>query len=289
MPSEGFQPDFDNNIRDRSQKYGWGSVRLFIIIAATLLSSRANDAWAHAQLLAYLNSMRWICHLFYGGAGALLNSGKFDAEFQIALLILGLFFLCSELAIDNVILVYFFKTIFGDILAGKIDSFTFQFGSVAMIVVVAPLSYYLSSADGTINDFIRIFFLLFGVQFFCEYGDKNWDRFSFFRYRYSFEVANALILAYMSLSFKEISVIHYDLVACWSYRVFNYALIQWSAVSKKMMPRKVVEKNYKYSNFGDKAMCTQAECVLSIAGCILIAECLVIGVLLAAQYLALFA
>lgn len=73
--------------------------------------------------------------------------------------------------------------------------------------------------------FGKILLSLFVVQLVCEYGDNKLESWSFFRYRYSFEVFNIILLTCFAFEPYELDVIRYDLVICLFYRLSNFVII----------------------------------------------------------------
>lgn len=227
-----------NHIMDRVVKYGAGSLRLLLIVVfawffirPTRRSSNNDNGAAsdesEKEFKDYVRSMRWVCQMIYGSLGALLNSNDIPSYMKLALLFsIGIVAFLSEIFIDSSILVYWLKTIMGDLVAGKLDSFEFQLGAGLVLFVVTPsialIAEYPIAAVAT--KYGRVFVLLFIIQFVCEYGDAHFEQWKFFRHRYSFEALSLALLLLFELANYELAIIRYDLCACLFYRVFGFVV-----------------------------------------------------------------
>ena len=211
---------------DRASKYGWGVLRLGMIVFLALWWSPFSKMYSWTD---YLSTHRWIGHAYIGSIGAYVNVEKGGLHLNIMLL-LGAAFCCywdvSHYA-DYTMLVYLMKTFGGDFLAGKLDTMEWRLVLFFTFGIFAPtICYYDPNYTLYVHEYLRIFLVLFAIQVFCEYGDAHYEHWLFFRHRFSFEVTNILVLfALPNLTRCELMVVQFDLFICWFYRVSNFVLI----------------------------------------------------------------
>lgn len=201
---------------DRGQKYGWGALRLLSLTIAFL-------CYFDRSLKVVGASTRWISFVLLGGIGAIVNVKITHPIYNMMLLLICGGAIVFDLQYDATMAIYLFKTLGGDFIAGKLDTLEWQISGVFSMTVAASCAIF---SQTVVNDYGRIFPLLFVMQVFCEYGDNHFERFKFFRHRYSFELIHTLILFNLpGMTVPELRVLLMDLIACSAYRTFNYAII----------------------------------------------------------------
>ena len=201
---------------DRSNKYGWGALRLTALTVACV-------CYFDTTFSVVFASNRWLSFLLQGSIGAIVNVNIITPAQNIGLLLICGVAIGFDLQHDATMAVYLFKTLGGDFIAGKLDTLEWKISGI-FAFIVAALCAVLS--DTVTRDYGRIFSLLFIMQVFCEYGDNHFERFKFFRHRYSFELIHTMILFKLpNMTEKELRVILMDLVACAAYRSSNYTII----------------------------------------------------------------
>lgn len=209
---------------DRFNKYGYGLVRLLLVTFLSFYSL----SFPHVQhFVRYLMGIRWLGHAYIGTIGAIVNVDVVSFNVNLILLI-GAGIICIlDLQYDYSILIYLAKTFGGDFLAGKLDSTEWKLVLIFVFGIFCPLSFYLQGFDDIEFWFryLRVFIVLFVIQLFCEYGDNHWEHLAFFRYRYSFEVLNLVLLLCGQLEEFELDVVRYDLFICFFYRLSNFVII----------------------------------------------------------------
>ena len=162
--------------------------------------------------------------MLQGTIGAVVNVNIVSPTCNICLLLLCGIAIGLDLRHDATMAIYLFKTLGGDFIAGKLDTLEWKISGI-FAFVIAALCAILS--DGVAKDYGRIFSILFLMQVFCEYGDNHWERFKFFRHRYSFELIHTAILFNLpGMREKELRVLLMDLIACAAYRSSNYSIIR---------------------------------------------------------------
>jgi hypothetical protein len=124
-------------------------------------------------------------------------------------------------------LIYLVKTFGGDYFAGKLDTKEWKLVLLFVFGFLSPAVYFLNSDSyGLVSKHARITFVLFVIQLFCEFGDNRLEHWTFFRHRYSYEVANLLVLfALPNPQPHETAVIQLDLFICLFYRISNFVII----------------------------------------------------------------
>ncbi|PRW45482.1 Lysosomal beta glucosidase [Chlorella sorokiniana] len=208
----------------------------------------ADPQAAVAVTEGYLHSWSWVGHAAIGGLGAVINAGVLGsaaANFGLLSAAASIFLADVCLGCGLPTLVYMFKTAGGDLLAGKLDQKEWWAAAAGLAIlplllptlqallgaagaagaaVATPLAqlYSVAAADGGYG---RILLLLFVIQLACELGDARLERWTFFRHRYSFEVATALLLAAVRLYPQELLAVQIDLVACMAYRLAGFAVL----------------------------------------------------------------
>ena len=215
--------------RDRRLKYAWGSVRLALLTVWSFTFSAAARAGWHDYTIG-----RLLSHVFVGSIGAVVNVSILPLQLNMALLIAAGALMLWDLGRyglllgDHSIAVYLIKTMGGDFISGKLDSLEWRLVLVFAFAVLLPAAWYFG---GSLEAWGPITLALFVVQLFCEFGDAHLEHYSFFRWRYSFELCTLLLLLLVPWRPHELRVIHVDLVACLSYRLANYLLILAPIVS----------------------------------------------------------
>lgn len=202
---------------DRSSKYGWGAMRLVSITLFCLY---------YFNLDGIIENYRYLSYVIIGGSGAIVNvNNKPNGKIynMILLLICGINIGIDIYIYDAIVIVYLIKTMGGDFFASKLDTIEWQISGI-FALLIAILSLFLM--DDIIVEYCRIFLVLFFMQIFCEYGDNHYEKYVFFRHRYSFEIIHLLILFNLpNCTNIEKKLVILDLVACSAYRVFNYTII----------------------------------------------------------------
>ncbi len=251
-PSSYFSPD-------RSMKYSLGTIRLFIIVLLSFAFNPAIDTVSsvigkifskfpstaleyliveNTALTNYITSLRFLGHAYLGSIGALVNvevGGKNVAFFLLMLAAFACFYDSIKFG-DISMLIYLMKTFSGDFLAGKIDTqewkavFFFVFGVFTPSLIFFESSIFDVNVLTHIEEYQRIFIVMFLIQFVCELGDAKLENVSgigiVFRHRYSFEILTLAVLFYLpNLTNSEQFVIQVDLVACLFYRFSNFLTI----------------------------------------------------------------
>ena len=212
---------------DRFWKYGSGIFRLLGLLLLAIFVVPSFQNIATTALIDYWNSKRFIGHMYIGIIGAMVNVNLFDFQSNMVLLLVaGGFCVWDVLHFDYSTLIYVTKTFGGDYFASKLDTTEWKLALCFAFGVLLPAMWYLEAGDAfPLHQYVRIFAILFVVQLICEYGDNHLEQFTFFRHRYSFEVANLFILLVLHLQPHELLVIHVDLVACLFYRISNFTII----------------------------------------------------------------
>ena len=201
---------------DRGQKYGWGALRLVSLTVACLCHFDPT-----LKLVGI--STRWISFVLLGGIGAIVNVKITHPTYNMMLLLICGVAIAFDLRYDATMAIYLFKTLGGDFIAGKLDTAEWQISGIFSMTVAVLCAI---SSHTVVNDYGRIFSLLFVMQVFCEYGDNHFERYKFFRHRYSFELIHTLILFNLpKITESELRVLLMDLIACSAYRTFNYFII----------------------------------------------------------------
>ena len=201
---------------DRGNKYGWCSLRL---VTLTTLCLYHFDR----DLLLVGTKFRWLSFALLGGIGAVVNVNIISPARNILLLLICGAAIMFDLQFDATMAIYLSKTLCGDYIAGKLDTLEWKLSGIFAVLVATSCAILLDTA---MKDYGRITLLLFAMQVFCEYGDNHFERFKFFRHRYSFELIHTLILFNLpGMSILELRVILMDLIACSAYRSSNYIII----------------------------------------------------------------
>ena len=215
--------------RDRLLKYGFGSLRLLLIVILTFTWEASiapvQPSSLQSSLSQYLSSYRWILHIDIGAIGAIINTQQFSYNIHMLLLIqAGILLLYDIYLFDYTMVIYLLKTFGGDYLSGKIDTFEWKWVLAYTFGMILPYSL-VTIPQVEILSYIRILVFMFTVQFICEYGDNHWETWTLFRHRYSFEILTiTLLIVTPSLQNYEFRCIQYDLVVCLSYRLSNFAI-----------------------------------------------------------------
>lgn len=226
---------------DRLEKYGWGTLRLALLLAAALLLAprlSAQPAAAAAATAAYLHSWSWAGHAAVGAVGALVNAGALGglaANLAALAGAVGICLLDVSRGCGLATFVYLAKTAGGDLLAGKLDQREWWASIAAFLVLLYPaLAAARANADvlgplvtqllapAAEGGFARILALLLALQAACELGDARLERWAFFRHRWSFEAGTAALLCALRLHPQELAVVQIDLVACLAYRAVGF-------------------------------------------------------------------
>lgn len=196
--------------------------------------------WDPEGAARYVQGGRWLAHLVVGGFGAVVNVEVLPVWANLGLLaVAGYLCVTDVLTHDVAMAVVLAKTMGGDFFAGKLDTlewkavlgFTFcAFGPLAVLkdsaLVTGMAGTAESGAGEVLRTYGRLFPIVWLIQLVCEWGDGAWERFVFFRHRYSFEAFNlALLLLLPRMTSAERTVVQVDLVVCLGYRLSNTVLI----------------------------------------------------------------
>ena len=202
---------------DRSHKYGWGALRL-----TTLAIACTSFFDPNLQIVGL--KYRWLSFVLQGAIGAIVNVNIVSPAYNICLLLVCGIAIGFDLRHDATMAIYLFKTLGGDFIAGKLDTLEWKISGIFAFIVATLCAIF---SDTVAKDYGRIFSILFLMQVFCEYGDNHWERFKFFRHRYSFELIHTAILFNLpGMRDEELRVILMDLIACAAYRSSNYTIIR---------------------------------------------------------------
>jgi hypothetical protein len=218
-------------ITDRFQKYAYGVLRLsliFAILTYTIFpsSSSTSSLLATSSYLPYLP--RWIGCVYLGAIGAPINTNLYNLPLHLLLLLLGGLYCLYDLFVyqDYILLIYLFKTFTGDYLTGKLDTIEWKVVLLFLYGFLLPLFlFYDPSFSHNALSYLKIFLLLFLIQFICEYGDNYYEHYLFFRHRYSYELFNLLTVLLVPLAPYELTIIQFDILICLFYRISNALLI----------------------------------------------------------------
>ncbi len=245
-----------NFVPDRAVKYGYGTLRLLLIVVISFLvgfpDERPTDVACSnhglvvdsSNLFHYIHSLRWIGHVYIGIIGAVVNVKLLGVHWNLALLGGAALLIFTDLYHnDFAYVVYILKTFCGDYLAGKLDTFEWKLTLTFGLLLPVVVSFWAETTH-QVEAYSRILLLLFLIQLICEYGDNHWEHLKFFRYRYSFEVLTVLVLVGLAyaptwsaflptgtsltvsaLTPKELDVIRFDLVICLFYRISNFVIL----------------------------------------------------------------
>lgn len=210
---------------DRLSKYRDGIPRLLVIFLTSYLANQVS-----VNHMEYYTSYRWIGHCYIGAIGAIVNVNVLQSYKLnvLVLIIAGIFILYDVNFKDLSMLIYLLKTFCGDFIAGKLDTKEWKTVLGFVIFITIP---YITHTDICLQYF-RIFFILFTIQFICEYGDNYLEHLVFFRHRYSYDAFAIVLLlvnfmGIITFTKYEMAVIQYDFLICLSYRISNYILIRW--------------------------------------------------------------
>ena len=208
---------------DRQKKYGYGVIRLIMVI---LFSFIWNEPAPLDSIVTYLKSKRWFMHAYIGSIGALVNVSVLGFVSNLIVLgVAGVLCVSDIIRFDCCIVVILVKTCSGDFFAGKLDTLEWKLVLFFILFALLPFSLYVENdLTATLVRFGRILGVLFCVQLFCEYGDNHYENYRFFRYRYSFELCNILIILLLPLRDYELTIIQHDLVICLFYRLSNFCV-----------------------------------------------------------------
>lgn len=185
------------------------------------------SAAARALYLDYPKS-RILSHVYIGSMGAVVNVSVLPLSANVALLLLAAALVLWDVAHYGVgagdwsVVVYLVKTMGGDFLAGKLDSLEWQLVLAFAFAVLLPAAVYFG---GSVEAWGPITLALFLVQLVCEFGDGHLEEWTFFRWRYSFELCTLLLVLLVHWRPHELRVIQIDLVTCLCYRLANFLLI----------------------------------------------------------------
>eukprot|EP01129_Flabellula_baltica_P001100 TRINITY_DN11011_c0_g1_i1.p1 TRINITY_DN11011_c0_g1~~TRINITY_DN11011_c0_g1_i1.p1 ORF type:complete len:231 (-),score=-8.48 TRINITY_DN11011_c0_g1_i1:472-1164(-) len=215
-------PDLGKFSNDRKWKYGFGTCRL-VIITILIVYLHINT---YQRITHYNYIDVYFYYILFGIIGAIINVEIFKQNYNFLLLTIGtIITLFQILNKGSVVMVYFSKTVLGDLIAGKLDTMEWYVFAVLVLLGVLICIFILDTYSIYLT-YIRIFLFLFLIQLICEWGDNYWEKFNFFRYRYSFEFFTiGLLLCLPNITPDELYVIVLDLVACCSYRGSNFIII----------------------------------------------------------------
>ena len=207
---------------DRLSKYSLGSVRLLILVFVAIVTFGGDFP---AQ---YASSLRWITHIYIGSIGAMVNVQIFPFGINLLLLaIAGMLIVGDVIYFSPALTIYAMKTFGGDYIAGKLDTTEWLLVLVFSFVAGPSLLYATAGTSFAIvmYNYMKVLGYMFAVQVFCECGDNYWESYSFFRYRYSYEVASIVLLFFCNFVSFEKEVVVYDMVICLFYRISNWIII----------------------------------------------------------------
>lgn len=220
---------------DRLLKYGYGSIRLFLLTAiAFTCSFQPNFDITDKAINDYLRSIRWIGHAYIGSIGAFVNVQQGSLFTNMVLLAAAAAVIFWDIfTFDYSIIIYLIKTFGGDFFAGKLDTFEWRLVLTFVFAILLPLFLFLERESfGKGNKYSRILPYLFVIQLICEYGDAHYEKLVIFRHRYAFELLTlSLLLGLPMLTTWEIDVVRIDLFVCLFYRLSNLAIIAFRSSS----------------------------------------------------------
>jgi hypothetical protein len=235
---------------DRHEKYGWGTVRLLLLLAAVCSLPVPKTT---AALLGAFPPQRVLTYLCFGAYGALVNShvmrGAALGGVSLSLLGLGVataLFLWDAKSDALTPFLYIVKTAVGDFFAGKVDQWIWRLGCglVALGVVSAWAlgQFQLLEQWDTAAPWAALFVWMTSIQFVSEYGDNYLEHWAFFRHRYCFEVGTLALLMLHNPPTQQRVVVLADLVAILAYRGVNFIIV-WLAGSHAAKWGPDAEKN----------------------------------------------
>ena len=209
---------------DRFKKYGLGVFRLLVVVLVSFCASNLPLCYNARN---YLSSYRILGHAYIGTIGAAVNVDVVDFKTNLVMLVGAGIVCCFDLKYDYSILIYLMKTFGGDFFAGKLDTTEWKLVLLFVFGLFGPSAVYIRGTEDLVfwTKYTRIFAYLFFVQLICEYGDNHWEHLTFFRHRYSFEVANLVLVLFCNLDSFELDVVRYDIVICFFYRLSNFLII----------------------------------------------------------------
>ena len=211
----------DDDVKDRLVKYGFGFIRLFIL----LIILAYTDKGFEFEKIGNLN--RWFIYIFFAIFGACLNVELFGFYTEKIFLIFIFCFVKYELSFDYTIILYATKTFIPDFFASKLDRTIWK---VLLILSATAflICFMLPNQNGiSIMDLDSLWILMALGQLFCELGDQHLEHFIFFRHRYCFEYSMLIIWYYMPYSIsseEERRLFYFDMVAALSYRGTGFIL-----------------------------------------------------------------
>lgn len=223
----------DSHTADLERKYGFGTVRLSILLLILAsLDDNPSIPWLSI----------WITYGIFGVGGALLNLHKLSLKFQLVILsILIANFIHASVSPRGpsgreVLFMYFFKTLLGDVFSGKIDhSVWFKSIGVALILWTLLSSRLVSLLPNfwQVSVILQGNWPLFGPQlachWLCEMGDNYGEKYAFFRHRISYEIS-CIVIYYLLLSYGNggvgTALLFSDMIASLLYRVTNYVWVK---------------------------------------------------------------
>jgi hypothetical protein len=220
-------------IIDRFQKYAYGVLRLLLIFSILSYTSFPSYSTSpNSSLLTTSPSLpflpRWIGCVYLGSIGAPINTNLYNVPVHLLLLLVGGVYCLYDLYVyqDYILLIYLFKTFTGDYLTGKLDTIEWKTVLFFLYGFLLPLFFFYDpSFSQNALSYLKIFLLLFLIQFICEYGDNYYEHYLFFRHRYSYELLNLLAVLLIPLAPYELTIIQFDILICLFYRISNALLI----------------------------------------------------------------
>jgi len=239
MSAESSATKFFN--QDRASKYGVGTLRLGVLVVLAFVWHAAKTSEMknsfdvalpyYASLFGYFASPRCLFHAYIGCIGAYVNVEQSPLYVNLFFLVVAAVCILYDVTAyaDYALVVYLLKTFSGDFIAGKLDTVEWKLVLAFTFALAAAAAYgYLGIENWqhAMQEYTRIGLLLFAIQVFCEYGDAHFEKYVFFRHRYSFEAANlAVLLLIPNLRATELRVLQFDLFICWCYRFGNFLII----------------------------------------------------------------
>jgi hypothetical protein len=215
--------DLDDCPRDRVAKFRLGALRLALLLAVLLWQS---SLWPQVVAPAW----RWLLFVVVAGLGAAVNVHAVDSKgtaLAVSLVLVGADLYASG---DPVMALYVTKTVVPDAAAGKIDT-PFMWSVVLLVVVaVTVLSAAVPAFWRSTAPLLPALCLHSLFQLVCEAGDRRLRAWAFFRHRYAYEVACAVVWAVTPLGSPattavELRLLFLDMGACLGYRLTNLGLL----------------------------------------------------------------
>lgn len=227
--------DFLNDRTDRKIKYGIGTVRLSLLMIIFY--------WVENRNL-YIFTVLGIRYGLFGIGGGLLNLHILASRYELLILcVLISNFVhecvyCSSSSRRTILFLYLLKTVIGDAFAGKLDNVIWFKSFVIVLIVWTVLSsqriislLVLPNILQVIEMFYQELFIFGSHLFFhwlCEMGDNRYEKYVFFRHRYSYEISCVILYLIGNKNNNDDTLssstllLFADMFASLLYRVTNY-------------------------------------------------------------------